>query len=132
MSKPTSYTKDQLYGATKGVKRTYINKATKNEADARISKVQAYKLIAHKLKLSSDRSLWKNNDSEYLSTWYDKLIKDIDDILLNNQSIISSNSKDTLDTNQKSNYLEIISALEKRVENLTIENFELRQKLLTK
>ena len=130
MSKTTSYTKDQLYGATKGVKRTYINKATKNELDARISKVQAYKIIATKLGLNSDRSLWKNPDSDYLSNWYDKLIKEIDEILLKNQSFVSSSSKDILDTNQKSNYLEIINALEKRVEILTTENFELRQKLL--
>jgi len=131
MSKTTSYTKDQLYGATKSVRRTYKNKATKKEPDARISKVQAYKLIACKLGLASDRSLWKNPDSNYLSSWYDNFIKEIDEILLNTE-YVNSSSKEIIDNTQKSNYLELIAALEKRVEKLTIENLELRQQLLNK
>lgn len=128
MSKPTAYTKDQLYGATKSVKRTHKNKAVKREPDARISKVQAYKIIAQKIGLASDRSLWKNSDSDYLSKWYDTLIKEIDEIISNNE-LVPSRSTDIIDSDQKGNYLEVIAALEKRVEKLTLENLALRQKI---
>lgn len=131
MPKPPKYTKERLYAATKSIKMIYLKKAQKGLEDCLISKTNSFKLIASKLGLASDRSLWVNQDYAYLDKWYTKFRSEVDEVYKAAQENQTKKSvtKDVISSDQKANYLEIIAALEKRVEVLTIENLNLRTKL---
>ena len=132
MPKPTKYTRDQLYAATKSVRMSYLKKASKGLDGSVLSKSNAFRLIAKKLGLASDRSLCINSDYPYLDKWYSKFRSEAEEAYkLSQDKIIprSNASQELLTNDEKANYLEIIASLEKRVEVLTIENLDLRTKL---
>lgn len=115
--------REQLYNITKGIKRQHMNLAKKGDIKAQKKKTELYKIIASKLGLASDRTLWSGTHSEYLESWYLSFQSDIDEAL-SNSAVTSSESNLTED--EVFNYKEIIKALELRVKELTIENSELR------
>lgn len=100
-----------------------MNLAKKGDVKAQKKKTELYKIIASKLGLASDRTLWSGTHSEYLENWYLSFQVDIEEAL-KNSSIKPSESN--LTEEDVSNYKEIIQALEQRVKELTIENNELR------
>ncbi|MEH6908784.1 hypothetical protein [Neobacillus drentensis] len=115
--------REQLYTVTKGIKRQYMNLAKKGDVKARKKKTELYKIIASKLGLTSDRTLWSGPHAEYLESWFLSFQADIEEAL-SNSTVTPSES--TLTEEDVSNYKEIIRALERRVKELTIENNELR------
>ncbi|RBP88975.1 hypothetical protein DFO70_1126 [Cytobacillus firmus] len=115
--------REQLYTITKGIKRKYMNLAKKGDINARKKKTELYKIIASKLGLTSERTLWSGSHAEYLESWFLSFQADIEEAL-RNSTITPSES--TLTEEEATNYKEIIRALEKRVKELTIENNELR------
>jgi secreted Zn-dependent insulinase-like peptidase len=115
--------REQLYNVTKGIKRQQMNLAKKGDSKALKKKTEIYKLIASKLGLTSERTLWSGPHSEYLEGWFLSFQADIEEAL-KNSTVIPTES--TLTEDKISNYKEIIKALEIRVKELTIENNELR------
>lgn len=115
--------REQLYTVTKGIKRQYMNLAKKGDVKSRKKKTELYKIIASKLGLTSDRTLWSGPHAEYLESWFLSFQADIEETL-SNSTVTPSES--TLTEEDASNYKEIIRALKKRVKELTIENTELR------
>ncbi|GAA0347429.1 hypothetical protein GCM10008967_42260 [Bacillus carboniphilus] len=121
--------REQLYNVTKGIKRQHMNLAKKGDIEALKKKTELYKIVASKLGLTSDRTLWSGAHSEYLESWFLSFKADVEEAL-NNSSLTPSKSNLTEDV--ASNYKEVIKALEKRVKELTIENNELRSSTMNR
>ena len=139
------YTQSELSYACSQLKREILNKIKKGTL-TKISKTQALSLVARKLNLASERTLWKGDTGEYLDSWYKKLDADIKkSINEKNKTTNASKSSvvevtltdepsdDKVSVNQKlDDALKLIKTLEEALRVVRIENNKLREALITK
>jgi hypothetical protein len=130
MANKKKYTKEELYIATNLVKRTIKNQIMKGTRST-ITKQDVFDMIYPKLNLASSRSLWKSTHIDYLNKWYLELEKDVYDLINKNKDIKQLVLARTLETGEKAKEIIVekdiyISALEKRIKELVIDNETLR------
>lgn len=134
-----SYSKSELSKVASQAKRQIINKIRKGTF-IKITKTEAYDIVARMLKLKSSRTLWIGETNDYLSGWFTKLENEIQDLLNNTKTdnipLINSGFSNDIDIDKIAIQLNeknlLIGALEESNKILRKENEELRLLIIEK
>lgn len=125
----SKYTKDDLYKNTGNVKRSIINDFRKGKR-TKITKTEVLDMIYPRLGLGGRKALYKSPNMDYINEWYAKLQNEIEVLIIQSVSFEEVSLKeDSIEDisktlAQKEKY---IFLLEKRIEELSKENEELRE-----
>lgn len=138
MAKTASYTKKDLSYSAAQCRRTILNRL-QNGSINKVPKTYAFNCVAQHLHLKSARTLWKGESLEYLNAWFDRLDKEVQQ-LIESENINTSKSIKSIDyqnTDDINNLRKKLSDANKLIEEyedalkvLRSENEELRMRYI--